>query len=142
LKEALSEEFKEYQRQVVRNAGRLADELRKKGFTIVSGGTENHLMLIDLTDKNITGKEAEEAMDLSGITVNKNAIPFDPRPPAVTSGIRLGTPCVTTRGMGEAEMTEIAALISEVLEKRKNSEALGRLNGRVKKLCQRFPIYR
>ena len=141
LKEALGAEFKEYQQQVVRNAGRLARELMKKGFRIVSGGTDNHLMLVDLTDKNITGKEAEEALDSAGITVNKNAIPYDSRPPAVTSGIRLGTPCVTTRGMKEAEMSEIADIISAVLENSKDPEEIGLLKGRAKALCERFPIY-
>ncbi len=141
LKEALGEEFKEYQRQVVKNAGRLAQELTKKGFKIVSGGTDNHLMLVDLTDKNITGKEAEEALDGAGITVNKNAIPYDSRPPAVTSGIRLGTPCVTTRGMKEAEMSEISDIISAVLENSKNPEEIGLLKERAKALCERFPIY-
>ncbi len=104
LKEALSEEFRTYQGQVVRNARRLAQELTMRGFVLVSGGTDNHLMLVDLTNKKITGKEAEEALDKAGITVNKNSIPYDSRPPAVTSGIRLGTPCVTTRGMREDEM--------------------------------------
>lgn len=141
LKEALSDSFKDYQKRVVRNAGKLAAELVKRGFKIVSGGTENHLMLVDLTDKNITGKEAEEALDVSGVTVNKNSIPYDSRPPAVTSGIRLGTPCVTTRGMGEAEMVEIADIISQVLDNRKNPGEVMRLNERVKDLCRRFPIY-
>ncbi len=141
LKEALSREFTSYQEQVVKNAKRLAHELTSKGFKIISGGTDNHLMLVDLTDNDITGKEAEEALDRAGITVNKNAIPYDSRPPAITSGIRLGTPCVTTRGMGEEEMAEIADIISAVLKNSDNSDGLKRLNGRVKKLCNRFPIY-
>ena len=141
LKEALSNDFKSYQEQVVRNAKRLAEELAREGLKIVSGGTDNHLMLVDLTDAGITGKEAEEALDSAGITVNKNAIPYDSRPPAITSGIRLGTPCVTTRGMGEAEMIEIADIITKVLKNNKNPDEIGRLNLRVKTLCERFPIY-
>jgi glycine hydroxymethyltransferase len=141
LKEALSKEFRTYQQQVVRNAQKLAQELSARGFKIFSGGTDNHLMLVDLTGENITGKEAEEALDRTGITVNKNAIPYDSRPPAVTSGIRLGTPCVTTRGMGEPEMTEIADIISNVLKDNNNHDAMRLLSQRVKTLCTRFPIY-
>lgn len=141
LKEALSEEFRNYQGQIVRNSKRLADELMKRGFKIVSGGTDNHLMLVDLTDKNITGRDAEEALDTAGITVNKNAIPYDSRPPAVTSGIRLGTPCVTTRGMGEEEMVEISGIITEVLKNSENPNHIKSLNRRVEALCGRFPIY-
>jgi glycine hydroxymethyltransferase len=141
LKEALSPEFRDYQQQVVKNAQRLARELMERGFKIVSGGTDNHLMLVDLTDKNITGKEAEEALDRAGITVNKNAIPYDSRPPAVTSGIRLGTPCVTTRGMKEGEMSEIAGIIASVLENSKDADEIRLLTERVQKLCERFPIY-
>jgi glycine hydroxymethyltransferase len=141
LKEALSAEFRTYQQQVVRNAQRLAQELSARGFKIFSGGTDNHLMLVDLTGENITGKEAEEALDRAGITVNKNAIPYDSKPPAVTSGIRLGTPCVTTRGMGESEMTEIADIISHVLRDNNNQDATKFLGQRVRTLCNRFPIY-
>jgi glycine hydroxymethyltransferase len=141
LKEALSGEFRTYQQQVVRNAQKLAQELSARGFQIFSGGTDNHLMLVDLTGENITGKEAEEALDRAGITVNKNAIPYDARPPAVTSGIRLGTPCVTTRGMGEPEMTEIADIISRVLRDNHNQDTMKLLGQRVKTLCTRFPIY-
>lgn len=141
LKEALSDAFKEYQKQVVRNAKKLSEELLKKGFRIVSGGTDNHLMLVDLSETQITGKEAEESLDIAGITVNKNTVPYDSRPPAVTSGIRLGTPCVTTRGMGEDEMAEIAGIIADVLMNSDNPEEIKRLNRRVKNLCERFPIY-
>ena len=123
LKEAMGEDFKAHQQQVVDNAKTLADELISRGFSIISGGTDNHLMLIDLNNKNITGKEADEALDKAGITANKNAIPYDERPPAVTSGIRLGTPCITTRGMGKAEMVEIADLISSVINNSKAPEA-------------------
>lgn len=141
LKEALSEQFRAYQEQVVKNAKRLANELMNKGFKIVSGGTDNHLMLVDLADRNITGKEAEEALDIAGITVNKNSIPYDSRPPTITSGIRLGTPCVTTRGMGETEMAGIAGIISEVLENHRSPDKVRRLNQRVKALCEKFPVY-
>lgn len=141
LKEALGQEFRTYQQQVVQNAQKLAQELSARGFKIFSGGTDNHLMLVDLTGENITGKEAEEALDRTGITVNKNAIPYDSRPPAVTSGIRLGTPCVTTRGMGELEMTEIADIISNVLKDNNNQDVMRLLGQRVKTLCTRFPIY-
>lgn len=141
LKEALGRDFKTYQEQVVKNAKRLAQELIKRGFRIISGGTDNHLMLVDLSDSPVTGKEAEEALDSAGITVNKNAIPYDSRPPAVTSGIRLGSPCVTTRGMGEEEMVEIADIIEKVLKNCKNPNEISHLARRVETLCQRFPIY-
>lgn len=141
LKEALSEDFREYQQRVIKNARRLAQELIKRGFKLVSGGTDNHLMLIDLTDMGITGKDAEEALDAAGITVNKNSIPFDTKPPAVTSGIRIGTPCVTTRGMNEEEMVEIADIITAVLKNVGNSSAIEKVKERVKALCRRFPLY-
>ncbi|HET6369935.1 MAG TPA: serine hydroxymethyltransferase [Nitrospiria bacterium] len=140
LKEAATEEFAEYQRQIVKNAQALAKGLVDRGYAIVSGGTDNHLMLVDLNDKNITGKEAEEALDLAGITVNKNAVPFDTRPPAQASGIRLGTPIVTTRGMKEAEMGEISAMIDDVLLNRKEPEALSRIRERSRALCKRFSL--
>ena len=142
LKEAMGEEFRSYQKRVIDNARSLAGELLKLGFDIVSGGTDNHLMLLDLSGKGITGKDAEVALDGAGITVNKNAIPYDERPPAVTSGIRLGTPSVTTRGMGTPEMTEIAGLISAVINNSKEPEAVRAIAGKVGQLCDRFPIYR
>jgi glycine hydroxymethyltransferase len=142
FKEAMTDEFRAYQNNVVENARTLAEELVRKGFNIISGGTDNHLMLIDLNNKNITGKDAEIALDMAGITVNKNAIPYDMRPPAVTSGIRLGTPCITTRGMGKAEMVEIADIISSVVE---NAAGSGQVPAEHKKrviaLCTRFPVY-
>jgi len=141
LKEALNNGFKEYQKMVVENAKRLAEELIRRGFRIISGGTDNHLMLVDLTSKGITGKEAEEALDKAGITVNKNAIPYDDKPPAITSGMRLGTPCVTTRGMGEAEMAEIAGIIDEVLKNNSDEAKIGTLKQRAGEICKRFPIY-
>ncbi len=142
LREAMTEEFRKYQQNVVDNARTMADVLVRKGFRIISGGTDNHLMLVDLTSKGITGKDAETALDKAGITVNKNAIPYDQRPPAVTSGMRLGTPSVTTRGMGRQEMEEIAEIISEVINNSKEPEAIAAISARVKNLCDRFPIYR
>ncbi len=141
LKEALSREFKDYQSRVIKNAKRLAEVLINRGFKIISGGTDNHLMLVDLTNKDVTGKDAEEALDMVGITVNKNVIPYDERPPAITSGIRLGTPCVTARGMGEAEMAEIADIISSVIQNKKDAETIAALSKRVKILCNSFPLY-
>ncbi len=138
----MAEEFRLYQKAVVENARTLAEELVREGFEIISGGTDNHLMLVDLTGKGITGKDAEQALDKAGITVNKNAIPYDQRPPAVTSGIRLGTPSITTRGMGKAEMKEIADLISAVINNSREPEAIRENAERVRKLCDRFPIYR
>ena len=141
FKEALNDGFKEYQRKVIENAKKLAEELIKRGFRIISDGTDNHLMLVDLANKGITGKEAEEALDKAGITVNKNSIPYDERPPAITSGMRLGTPCVTTRGMGEAEMTDIAEIIDEVLRNNSDEAKIGGLRQRAGEICKRFPIY-
>ncbi|MFZ3123128.1 MAG: serine hydroxymethyltransferase [Thermodesulfovibrionales bacterium] len=141
FKEALNDGFNEYQRKVIENAKKLAEELIKRGFRIISGGTDNHLMLVDLANKGITGKEAEEALDKAGITVNKNSIPYDERPPAITSGMRLGTTCVTTRGMGEAEMTGIAEIIDEALKNNSDEAKIGRLRQRAGEICKRFPIY-
>ncbi len=141
FKEALTEEFRQYQKQVILNAKKLSDELTNRGFQIISGGTDNHLMLVDLTNKGITGNDAEKALDKAGIVVNKNAIPFDTLPPTITSGIRLGTPCVTTRGMKEAEMAEIADIIESVLNNSKDEQEIERLSNRVNELCNRFPIY-
>lgn len=137
LKEALTEEFKEYQKQIVKNAKVLAEELINKGFKLVSNGTDNHLILIDLTNKNITGKDAEKLLDEVGITVNKNTIPFDTQKPNIASGIRIGTPAMTTRGMREAEMAEIAELIDRAI----NGENKENIKEDVIKLTSRFPIY-
>lgn len=139
FKEALTDEFKEYQKQIIKNAEVLAAELKSRGYKLVSGGTDNHLMLLDLTDKNITGKDAEKLLDGVGITVNKNAIPFDPQKPNVTSGIRIGTPAMTTRGMKEAEMKEIARLIDLTLAGKENEE---KIKEDVLKLTSRFPLYK
>lgn len=141
FKEALTPQFKDYQSAVIRNAKKLATELMRRGFHIVSGGTDNHMMLVDLTNKEITGKDAEELLGKARITVNKNVIPYDERSPAVTSGIRLGTPCVTTRRMTETEMVEIADIIASVIEKREDAEALVTSSKKVQSLCDRFPIY-
>jgi glycine hydroxymethyltransferase len=141
FKEAMTKEFKTYQRQVVRNVKVLAKELQKYGFKIVSGGTDNHLVLIDLINKGITGKEAEEALGLAGITVNKNMIPFDQRTPMVTSGIRIGTPIVTTRGMREKEMVQIASFIAEILNNHADPDVQVRVAQQAKELCQRFPLF-
>jgi glycine hydroxymethyltransferase len=142
FKEALSNGFRQYQRQVVANSRGLSDELVKRGFKIFSGGTDNHLMLIDLSNKSVTGMEAEEALDKAGITVNKNAIPFDTRPPAVTSGMRLGTPCMTTRGMVEADMVRVAELIDNVLKNHGNDARLEEYAGQVRDLCSGFPLHK
>ena len=136
-KEALSPEFKEYQNQIIKNAKVLAEELMKKDFKLVSGGTDNHLILVDLTNKSITGKEAEEMLDEVGITVNKNAIPFDKQKPNITSGIRIGTPAMTTRGMKEEEMERIAEFINDAING-KDKEVLRK---EVLKLTAKFPIY-
>lgn len=141
LKQALSQDFRDYQVRVIQNAKRLSEELINRGFKIISDGTDNHMMLVDLTNKGITGKDAEEALWAAGITVNKNVIPFDKNPPTITSGIRLGTPCVTTRGMGESEMVEIADIISTVLQNKKNAETIIALSERVETLCESFPLY-
>jgi len=142
LKEAMTDDFRAYQKNVVVNAQTLADELMKQDFRIISGGTDNHLMLIDLTNKDCTGKDAETALDKAGVTVNKNAIPYDTRPPAVTSGIRLGTPSITTRGMGKAEMVEIADIISTVINNNTDPGTIQAYAEKVKTLCDRFPVYR
>jgi glycine hydroxymethyltransferase len=141
LKEALTREFKDYQVQVIKNAKRLAEALIDNGFTIVSGGTDNHMMLVDLTNKGTTGRDAEKALERAGITVNKNVIPYDERSAAVTSGIRLGTPCVTTRGMGETEMIEIADIISSVIQNINDVKVTENFSKRVRALCDAFPIY-
>jgi len=142
LKEALSDEFKQYQNQIVKNAKKLSEKLMEKGFRIVSGGTDNHLMLVDLRNKNITGKEAETALEKAGIIVNKNMIPYDDKPPTVTSGIRIGTPSVTTRGMKENEMELIAELIDEVIRNYQNEDKLNKISLKVKELCDAFPLYK
>jgi len=141
FKEASEPAFAEYQRQIVANAARLASGLSAAGFRLVSGGTDNHLMLVDVFSKGITGKVAEAALHKAGITVNKNAIPFDKNPPMVASGIRVGTPAVTTRGMGLAEMDLIGDLITRTLATPDDDGALGMVRVEVEKLCRKFPLY-
>jgi glycine hydroxymethyltransferase len=141
LKEAAEPAFAAYQRQIVANAARLAGALAQRGFRLVSGGTDNHLMLVDVFSKGITGKVAEAALGKAAITVNKNAIPFDRNPPMVASGIRIGTPAVTTRGMGEPEMDTIADLIGRVLAAPDDDRALAMVRAEVEALCRRFPLY-
>jgi glycine hydroxymethyltransferase len=141
FKEAAEPTFAEYQRQIVANAKKLAGGLTAAGFRLVSGGTDNHLMLVDVFSKGITGKVAEAALGKAAITVNKNAIPFDRNPPMVASGIRIGTPAVTTRGMREREMETIAELISRALETRDDDRALGMIRTEVETLCRKFPLY-
>ena len=141
FKEALSNEFKEYQQQVIKNAKVLAEELTKKGFRIVSGGTDNHLMLVDLRSKNITGKEAQFLLDEIGITANRNTIPFEPLSPFVTSGLRLGTPALTTRGLKEEDIREVADIIAETIEHREDKNAIEKAKAQVADICKRFPLY-
>jgi glycine hydroxymethyltransferase len=141
LKEAASPEFAVYQRQVVANAKTLAAAVASHGFRLVSGGTDTHLFLVDVGAKKLTGKVAEKALDAAGITVNKNAIPFDPNPPMVTSGLRIGTPAVTTRGMGEAEMKTIAGWIGEVLDAPEDVAIQARIKAKVRELTSAFPLY-
>lgn len=142
FKEALRPEFREYQRQIVANARALAEALIAQGFRLVSGGTDTHVMLVDVASKGLTGKVAEAALDKAGLTVNKNAIPFDTRPPTVTSGIRLGTPALTTRGMREADMQQIAGFIAEVLADVEDAGRQARVAGQVRELSAAFPLYR
>jgi len=141
FKEALLPEFKDYQRQVVKNARALAKRLTEDGFRIVSGGTDNHLMLVDLSPKNITGRDAETALDAAGITVNKNSIPYDQKPPVTTSGIRLGTPIVTTRGMREREMKIIGDLICDALSNGGSPEKLAAIKERTKGFCSKYALF-
>jgi glycine hydroxymethyltransferase len=141
FKEALEPAFGVYQRQIVANASRLAASLSAAGFRLVSGGTDNHLMLVDVFSKGITGKAAEAALGKAGITVNKNAIPFDKNPPMVASGIRLGTPAVTSRGMREAEMDLVGDLIARALKTPDDDGALGLVRSEVERLCRKFPLY-
>lgn len=141
FKEALSPEFKQYQQQIVNNAKALATALIKHGFKLTSGGTDNHLMLVDLSATELTGKVAEEALDKAGITVNKNGIPFDTRSPFITSGIRIGTPAATTHGLKEMEMEQVAGFIAEALSNVDNEGKLAEVKGRVNALMKQFPLY-
>ncbi|HAB53577.1 MAG TPA: serine hydroxymethyltransferase, partial [Ignavibacteriales bacterium] len=139
--EALEDSFKIYAQRVIANAKALSTKLIEFGFDVISGGTDNHLMLIDLTSKNITGKQAENSLELAGMTVNKNMVPFDQRSPFVTSGIRVGTPALTTRGMKEKEMISIAEFINEAIKKYNNENALKEIKNSIKDFASGFPLY-
>ncbi|MBL7073236.1 MAG: serine hydroxymethyltransferase [Candidatus Omnitrophica bacterium] len=141
FKEALQPDFKEYQKRIVQNAKKLSETFLSEGYRVVSGGTDNHLMLVDLTDKGLSGKEAEACLDKAGITVNKNLIPFDKKSPFVASGIRIGTPSVTTRGMNEAEMVKIAEFIDKVIKNKEDENTLGKIRQEVKEFLKAFPLY-
>jgi len=142
FKEAMRPEFKEYQHQIVKNAKALAQELVNYGYHVVSGGTDTHLMLVSFIERNMTGKVVEEALEQAGITVNKNTVPFDPQKPFITSGIRIGTPALTTRGMKEPEMKKIASFIHEVISNIGNEEVYGKVKKDVLNLCSKFPLYK
>jgi glycine hydroxymethyltransferase len=142
FKEALQPGFKEYSKQVIKNAQMLADAMVAKGYNIISGGTDNHLMLIDLRNKNVNGKETQEALDAAGITVNKNAVPFDDKSPLITSGIRVGTPALTTRGMKESEMRIVADFIDEVVRNIGKPAVYQTMKKKVADLCVGFPLYK
>ncbi len=141
FKEALSEDFRDYQRRIVANAKRLAERLQSRGLRIVSGGTDNHLCLVDVTSIGLTGKVAEAALESAGITVNKNTIPYDPNPPMIASGVRVGTPALTTRGMGESAMDEVGDLFADALDAPEDEQKLAAVRRRVEALCERFPLY-
>ena len=141
FREASTPQFQDYAQEVIENAKFLADELLNKGFDLVTGGTDNHLLLLDLSKTDITGKAAEKSLDLAGITVNKNTIPNEKRSPFVTSGIRIGTPALTTRGMGKTEMKIIASFIDQVFHNVDNREKLNAIKEQVKELCLTFPVY-
>jgi glycine hydroxymethyltransferase len=141
FQEALGDDFRAYQEQVVQNARTLAQKLEERGYRLVSGGTDNHLMLVDLRPKNLTGKEAEQILDQAGITVNKNAIPFDPMSPNVTSGIRIGTPAITTRGFAPKDMEEVAAAIDIALTAGGDSDQMEKARDLVSQLCRQYPLY-
>ncbi|MEJ2273911.1 MAG: serine hydroxymethyltransferase [Woeseiaceae bacterium] len=141
LKEALQPDFKDYQAQVLKNAKVMAEVLAERGYPIVSGGTENHLMLVSLIDKGLTGKDADAALGRAYITVNKNSVPNDPQSPFVTSGLRLGTPAITTRGFGEAETRQLTGWIADILDDLENEETIDKVRQQVLELCSRFPVY-
>ena len=141
FQEALKPDFALYQERIVKNARALAEELLKRNFRLVSGGTDNHLILVNLANRNLTGRAMEQALDKAGMTVNKNAVPFDPQPPTVTSGFRVGTPAVTTRGFGPGEMAKIAAWIERVAKNPEDEEELARIKAEAMELCRAFPLY-
>jgi glycine hydroxymethyltransferase len=137
----MSEDFKAYQKRILDNARTMAEELKKRGYHIVSGGTDTHLFLVSFINEKFSGKKVEKALDKAGITVNKNTVPFDHRKPFVTSGIRVGTPAITTRGMGVEEMKIIADFIDRAIQNREDDEVLAGIAGEVKELCAKFPLY-
>ena len=139
--EALDPSFKLYAQNIINNAKVMSDELLSKGYKLISGGTDTHVILIDLSNKNVTGKFAEKALEKAGITVNKNMVPFDERSPFITSGIRIGTPAITTRGMGNDEMVLIVRLINDVISDIENEDIINQVRSAVKSLCKSFPIY-
>ena len=141
FREALRPEFSDYQRRTLANSRRLGENLVRSGFSLVSGGTDTHLVLVDLTETDFTGQLMEETLEKAGITVNKNAVPFDPRPPMVTSGVRIGTPAVTTRGMGEAEIDAISGFIARAAENHDDEKVLRAIRDDVRELCLKFPVY-
>ncbi|MGB1191786.1 MAG: serine hydroxymethyltransferase, partial [Pseudomonadales bacterium] len=141
FKEAMSDDFKTYQQQVVANAKAMANTFIERGINIVSGGTHNHLMLVDLIGKEYTGKDADAALGAAHITVNKNAVPNDPRSPFVTSGLRVGTPAITTRGFKEAEVIEMTHWMCDILVDVNDQAVIDRVRGQVSELCKRFPVY-
>jgi len=141
LKEAMEPAFKEYQQQVMDNAQAMVDVMLSRGYKVVSGGTDDHLFLVDLIDKGITGKQADAALDSANITVNKNAVPNDPQSPFVTSGIRVGTPAITTRGCGEAEARDLAGWMCDVMDDVGNQDTISSVRAKVLDLCKRFPVY-
>jgi glycine hydroxymethyltransferase len=138
--EAMTPEFRDYQKLIRRDASALAAGLEKRGFRLVSGGTDNHLMLVDLRSRNITGKDAQSVLDSVGITLNRNLIPYDPEKPFVTSGVRIGTPCVASRGLGPDEMDQIAGMIDRVLSAPADEAVLESVRREVRELCARFPL--
>ncbi|MCK4847353.1 MAG: serine hydroxymethyltransferase, partial [Deltaproteobacteria bacterium] len=142
FKEALEPSFKDYQTQVLLNAKRLAKGLVDRGYDLVSGGTDNHLMLVDLTKLDITGKEAEDALGKGGITVNKNTVPFETRSPFVTSGVRIGVPAATTKGLKEDDMDKVAEFVDRAIKGRADDSALAKVKSEVIELCQRYPLYK
>ena len=140
--EAMKDEFKSYANKIVQNAKIMAQEFMNMDYDIISGGTDTHVVLVDLTNKNISGKAAEKALEKAGITVNKNMVPFDKRSPFITSGIRIGTPAITTRNMGIEEMKEIAKLIDRVIIDPENDENIQKVKSEVEELCESYPIYK
>lgn len=142
FKEAMTEDFKEYQKQIISNAKIMCEQFKSRGFSLVQENTDNHLLLMDLRNKNVTGKEAEELLGTMNITVNKNSIPNDPESPFVTSGVRIGTPAITTRGFGHGESKLVVDLICDAIENKENSDELDIVKAKVKELCRKFPVYR